>query len=75
MFLFVAAIHCKQSKYVEECITKSLKDLQLSYVDLYLIHNPVGFVYGEGVFPKDENGKFKLDMSTDLVALWKVKTV
>lgn len=59
------------AKYVEECITKSLKDLQLTYFDLYLIHHPVGFVYGEGTFPRDENGKLKLDMTTDLVAIWK----
>lgn len=57
--------------HVEEFITQSLKSLQLSYVDLYLIHHPVGLVYGEGVLPRHENGKVKVDMSTDHVALWK----
>lgn len=57
--------------HVEEFITQSLKSLQLSYVDLYLIHHPVGLVYGEGVLPRHENGKVKVDMSTDHVAIWK----
>lgn len=60
-------------KYVEEFIKKSLEALQLTYLDLYLIHNPVGMVYGKEPFPKDENGKLKLDMSTDHVAIWKVR--
>ena len=52
---------------------QSLESLQLNYVDLYLIHHPAGMVYGEGLLPRHENGKVKLDMSTDHVALWKVK--
>lgn len=59
------------AKYVEEFIKKSLEALQLSYLDLYLIHNPVGLVYGKELYPVDENGKVKLDMSTDHVAIWK----
>lgn len=58
-------------KYVEEFIKQSLESLQLNYIDLYLIHHPVGMVYGEGVLPRHENGKMKLDMTTDHVALWK----
>lgn len=60
------------SKYVEEFIKKSLDALQIRYLDLYLIHNPVGMAYGKDLFPKDENGKIKLDMTTDHVAIWKV---
>jgi len=58
-------------KYVEEFLTKSLSDLQLSYVDLYLIHHPVGLVYGEGLIPRDEEGNIKVDMDTDHIAIWR----
>ncbi|RZF44473.1 hypothetical protein LSTR_LSTR002246 [Laodelphax striatellus] len=59
------------AKYVEDYIKRSLSDLQLDYIDLYLIHHPVGFVNGEELIPKDENGMVKLDMTTDHVAIWK----
>lgn len=59
-------------KCVEKYLTKSLEALQLSYVDLYLIHHPVGLVENEGHLPRDEQGNIKVDMSTDHVAIWKV---
>ncbi len=56
---------------VEKCIKKSLKDLQLEYVDLYLIHTPFAFEKVKGDFhPQDENGEIKLDLSTDHVKIW-----
>ncbi|XP_049768473.1 1,5-anhydro-D-fructose reductase-like [Schistocerca cancellata] len=57
---------------VEKYLKKSLCALQLDYVDLYLIHNPVGFqdVDGGG-FPKDKDGNVLLDVTTDHVAIWK----
>ncbi|KAG8311228.1 hypothetical protein J6590_046689 [Homalodisca vitripennis] len=66
--LWRTAMH---EKYVEESLTRQLADLQLTYVDLYLIHSPVGFVHGDDLFPKDEEGNMKLDMTTDLEAVWK----
>jgi len=43
----------------EACLDKSLKDLGLQYVDLYLIHWPVEFASGNKWFPLDNNGVFK----------------
>ena len=31
---------------VKRCVDLSLKDLQVDYIDLYLIHCPVGFQVG-----------------------------
>uniref|UniRef100_A0A1B6EEA9 NADP-dependent oxidoreductase domain-containing protein n=1 Tax=Clastoptera arizonana TaxID=38151 RepID=A0A1B6EEA9_9HEMI len=66
-------------KYVEESIKLSLKDLQLDYLDLYLIHHPVGLVHEEdknspsgfNLLPKNSDGKVKIDVKTDHIALWK----
>uniref|UniRef100_A0A1B6KCP1 NADP-dependent oxidoreductase domain-containing protein n=1 Tax=Graphocephala atropunctata TaxID=36148 RepID=A0A1B6KCP1_9HEMI len=56
---------------VEEYINRCLTDLQLQYVDLYLIHHPVGFEPCEEATPKDAEGYVRLDLTTDHVALWK----
>ncbi|KAG8255607.1 hypothetical protein J6590_087755 [Homalodisca vitripennis] len=56
---------------VEEYLLRSLKSLQLEYLDLFLLHKPVGFQPGEVLFPLDKNGYLKLDMNTDHVAIWK----
>lgn len=56
---------------VEKYLKKSLEDLKLDYLDMYLIHAPFGFVEGDELFPKDEEGKMKLDFDIDHVALWK----
>ncbi|XP_063931781.1 aldo-keto reductase family 1 member A1-like isoform X2 [Zophobas morio] len=58
---------------VEIFIKKSLKSLQLDYVDLYLIHFPVGCKVKEGTGQPylDENGETAVEPKTDHVALWK----
>ena len=61
-----------QTGKVEKYLKKSLKALGLDYIDLYLVHAPLGLVErGEkDVFPM-ENGKTVIDCSTDLIAVWK----
>ncbi|ODM90988.1 3-oxo-5-beta-steroid 4-dehydrogenase [Orchesella cincta] len=57
-------------------LKKSLESLQLTYVDLYVIHVPFGlqFVDEDTRFPmKDGEGMF--DHSTDLEAVWKALEV
>ncbi|OWK03029.1 hypothetical protein Celaphus_00007625 [Cervus elaphus hippelaphus] len=58
-----------QPDLVRPALEKSLKDLQLDYVDLYIIHFPVAMKTGEELLPKDENGKIILD-SVDLCRTW-----
>uniref|UniRef100_A0A8C8X4L1 NADP-dependent oxidoreductase domain-containing protein n=1 Tax=Panthera leo TaxID=9689 RepID=A0A8C8X4L1_PANLE len=47
----------------------SLRKLQLSYVDLYLIHIPIPLKPGEELFPKDEHGEL-IFHTVDLCATW-----
>lgn len=56
---------------VEKCLKSSLADLQLDYLDLYLIHVPFAVPYTEGPFEKHENGDLILS-DTDHNQTWKV---
>ncbi|XP_061037651.1 aldo-keto reductase family 1 member C3-like [Eubalaena glacialis] len=54
---------------VQTCLESSLRKLQMSYVDLYLIHFPIAMKPGEDFFPKDTYGNIIFD-TVDLCTTW-----
>ncbi|XP_037012500.2 aldo-keto reductase family 1 member C15-like [Artibeus jamaicensis] len=54
---------------VRSALERSLKNLQLDYVDLFIIHIPVALKPGEELLPKDASGKIILDR-VDLRDTW-----
>lgn len=63
--------HGTRACSVEKFLKQSLADLQLEYVDLYLIHVPFTVPEVDGPFLMDENQQIVLETTTDHVALWK----
>lgn len=59
----------KQESVVPIC-KKSLENLGLSYIDLYLVHWPFAFKEGDDLLPRDENGTLLLS-DTDYLETWK----
>jgi diketogulonate reductase-like aldo/keto reductase len=59
-------------QHVPHFLQKSLEALQLDYLDLYLIHLPIGLQYldDEQIWPK-KDGELLIDFETDLEAIWK----
>ncbi|XP_069086142.1 3-alpha-hydroxysteroid dehydrogenase-like [Pleurodeles waltl] len=54
---------------VKTCLDKSLKALKLDYIDLYLIHMPIGLKVGDALLPKDDKGKW-IYQQFDLRETW-----
>ncbi|KAJ6623933.1 NADP-dependent oxidoreductase domain-containing protein [Mycena sp. CBHHK59/15] len=62
-----------QPAEVEKELDETLKQLGVDYVDLYLVHWPVAFVPGNGLYPPHTTipGEVALDLETSLVDTWK----
>ncbi|KDR75585.1 hypothetical protein GALMADRAFT_248072 [Galerina marginata CBS 339.88] len=62
-----------QPQEVEKELDETLAQLGIDYVDLYLIHWPIAFAPGRGLFPPHPTleGQVEIDNVTTLVDTWK----
>lgn len=57
---------------VEKWLKRSLSNLQLDYLDLYLVHTPFAYEAGEVILPMNEKGEVLIDPDTDHLKIWSV---
>ncbi|EZA54970.1 Alcohol dehydrogenase [NADP+] [Ooceraea biroi] len=56
---------------IKKWIMRSLHNLQLSYLDLYLVHTPFAFEEaGDDLHPRNEKGEIRMDVNTDHLKVW-----
>ncbi|KAF9529760.1 NADP-dependent oxidoreductase domain-containing protein [Crepidotus variabilis] len=62
-----------QPAQVEKELDETLSQLGIDYLDLYLIHWPIAFAPGRGLFPAHptKKGYVEIDTTTTLVDTWK----
>ncbi|XP_072510299.1 prostaglandin-E(2) 9-reductase-like isoform X1 [Notamacropus eugenii] len=60
---------CHRPDLVRPALEETLKNLQLDYLDLYIIHSPISLKPGKEMYPMDENQK-PIGYSVDLRDTW-----